>query len=119
MYDSIAFSISDKSGRLRFESFHALNAMAPEPVIAALRTYLVGRPLTEVDVKVLGELLEDADPTERGNLLKLVCDLQAIVVPRPRSDGPNAPAEQHSPRAEQGGIGRSDAVRGIAYVPGC
>ncbi len=48
-YDSIRFSLSDLSGRMRFESFDIVEMPECQDVAARLRDYLVRRPLRQVD----------------------------------------------------------------------
>jgi len=50
-YDSIRFSLSDLSGRMRFESFDVADLPECKDVAASLREYLVGRPLAEVNLE--------------------------------------------------------------------
>ena len=55
-YDKIRFSLSDKSGVLRFETFAIVGAPECGDMEQELRAYLVGRPLSEVDPGYLRSL---------------------------------------------------------------
>ena len=48
--DKVRFSLSDASGDLRFKSFDIIDAPECRQIAEGLRDYLVGRPLSEVDV---------------------------------------------------------------------
>ena len=54
--DRLRIRLSDRSGDLRFEAFEIVNAPECREIEAALRCYLVGRPLAEVDLDYLREL---------------------------------------------------------------
>jgi len=49
-YNSIRFSLSDQSGRMRFESFDITDIPECGRAAAGIRNYLLHRPLQEVDV---------------------------------------------------------------------
>ena len=49
-YDSIRFSLSDLSGRMRFESFDIMDMPECRRAAASIRNYLLHRPLGEVDI---------------------------------------------------------------------
>ena len=54
--DRIRFRLSDDSGSLCFETFEIVNSPECYEFEAALREYLVGRPLATVDVSYLRSL---------------------------------------------------------------
>jgi len=54
--DKIRFSLSDESGVLCFETFAIENAPGCRGVEEELRAYLVGRPLSKVDLGYLRSL---------------------------------------------------------------
>ena len=60
-YDKIRFCLSDDSGVLRFETFEITDAPECRGVEQTLRAYLVGRPLSKVDLDYLRTLTCDGD----------------------------------------------------------
>ena len=50
-YDNIRFALSDRTGRIAFESFDIVDMPECHDLAARLRQYLVHRPLAQVDVK--------------------------------------------------------------------
>lgn len=54
--DKVRYSLSDKSGAIRFEKFDIVGAPKCAPVAAALRERLLGRSLEEIDVAELEKM---------------------------------------------------------------
>ena len=48
--DKIRFSLSDKSGTLRFEAFDIVDAPDCQGLADAVRRTILGRPLSDIDV---------------------------------------------------------------------
>ena len=60
-YDRIRFTLGDASGVVCFKSFDIVDAPQCASMAQALRTYLVGRPLSDINLDYLRSL------TCRGN----------------------------------------------------
>jgi len=60
-YDKIRFSLSDERGVLRFERFEIVDAPECWEVEQEVRSHLVGRPLTDVDLTYLRSLTCNGD----------------------------------------------------------
>ena len=54
--DKVRFSLSDASGVLRFKSFDIIDAPECQEIAEELRSYLVGRPRSQVDVDYIRNL---------------------------------------------------------------
>ena len=52
-FDKVRFSLSDESGVLRFQTFDIVGGSDSCEIVEMLQEYLVGRPLTDVDVDYL------------------------------------------------------------------
>jgi hypothetical protein len=78
--NKIRFSISDETGVLRFTSFDIVDPPESCQGLEALREYLVGRPLAEVDVDHLRELLGGSDGECRQTALRVVKEYQRRFV---------------------------------------
>jgi len=61
--DRIRFSLSDASGKLAFSAFEFVNGGTCPEAEQRLREYLLGRPLADVDLRVV-EKLSCADGRE-------------------------------------------------------
>lgn len=84
MNDKIVFSLSDQSGELRFERFATVGAPELEPTVERLQAYLLGRPLRDIDVDKVADILTEMDARGRDELLSLLRHLQrACVRPQP------------------------------------
>lgn len=81
-YDSIRFSLSDLSGRMRFESFDIVDVPECRDVAARLREYLVGRPLAQVDVQRIRSTECADDCTCLPEVARVVREQQRIFAPR-------------------------------------
>jgi hypothetical protein len=78
MEEKVIFSLTDNSGVLRFESFEAVNAPELEETVAALRTYLVGRPLVDADMDTVDGLLGNVDGPSRIKFLDMLSRLKQL-----------------------------------------
>ena len=78
--DKVRYSLSDKSGAIRFEKFDIVGAPKCAPVAAALRDLLLGRSLEEIDV----EELEKMSCPGRGECIQaavnIITECQSLFV---------------------------------------
>ena len=74
--DKIRFSLSDESGVLRFDAFAIVDAPECRDMEREFQAYLVGRPLSKVDLGYLRGLTCDGD----GVCMRAV--IRAIEEPR-------------------------------------
>ncbi len=85
MQDKVVFSLSDRSGELRFESFDAVNAPELEPSLRPVREYLLGRSLSEIETKTLNNMLCHLGDDERNEMMILIERLIEVCARRTRS----------------------------------
>ena len=77
-YDSIRFSLSDLSGRMRFESFDVVDMPEYKGAAASLTEYLLRRPLAEVDVERIRSMECDGRCTCLGEVAPVVGEQQRL-----------------------------------------
>ena len=77
-YDNIRFALSDRSGRMCFESFDIIDVPECQDVAARLREYLVHRPLAQVDVKRIRSMQCAAFPACISDVARAVDELKRL-----------------------------------------
>ena len=83
--DRIRFSLSDESGVLCFESFAILDAPECRDMERKLQTYLVGRPLSEVNTGYLQRLACNGDGSCTRAVIRAVEENQGLFLGEPAS----------------------------------
>jgi len=79
-YDRIRFSLSDLSGRMRFESFDVVDMPECEDVATSLREYMVRRPLAGVDIERIRSMDCDGRCTCVGEVARVVREQQRLFI---------------------------------------
>ena len=79
--DRIRFSLSDASGKLAFSAFEFLNRGTCPEAEQRLREYLVGRPLADVDLRVVEKLSCTGDRECFAQIAAVIREQQELFVP--------------------------------------
>ena len=77
-YDNIRFVLSDRGGRICFESFDIIDMPECHDVAARLREYLVHRPLAQVDVERIQAMQRTAIATCIPDVVRAVNELKRL-----------------------------------------
>jgi len=77
-YDNIRFVLSDRGGRMCFESFDIINMPECRNTAARLREYLVHRPLGQVDVRRIQSMQRADTPTCIPDVARAVDELKRL-----------------------------------------
>jgi len=78
--DKIRFSLSDESGVLCFEAFAITDVPKCRDMEQELRAYLVGRPLSEVDIGYLRSLTCDGDGVCMRAVIRAIEEYQQLFL---------------------------------------
>jgi len=94
-YDNIRFVLSDRGGRMCFESFDIIDMPECQNTSARLREYLVHRPLAQVDVRRIQSMQRADTPTCIPDVARAVDELKRLF---------GAPAASDRTPAADGGF---------------
>ena len=77
-YGNIRFALSDRGGRMCFESFDIIDVPECQNVAARLRDYLVHRPLAQVDVRQIRSMRHAATAMCIPDVARAVDELKRL-----------------------------------------